>query len=237
MIRLLAIAALLGLRLAWGFIGPPEARFAAFPPSPRRALEHIGDIRAGRRAAHASHNPLGALMAYGLWGTLAVVIASGIAMTGFPPQVRPETGGDTVMASAGLGEFDDEASEANGGSGEAVEEIPFDHDLPAFLAELPENVRYWHDCGHAQIKENLGFIPGHALHLETMAPRLGGFHIHDVIPPGRDHCPPGSGMIDFKALAPFVRPEHIKVLELSPGVPVEDVALGIAHMRSVWGPE
>ena len=44
-------------------------------------------------------------------------------------------------------------------------------------------------------------------------------------------------MIDFKALAPFVRPEHIKVLELSPGVPVEDVALGIAHMRSVWGPE
>ena len=40
----LAIAALLGLRLAWGFIGPPEARFAAFPPSPRRALEHIGDI-------------------------------------------------------------------------------------------------------------------------------------------------------------------------------------------------
>jgi cytochrome b len=119
----LAIAALLGLRLAWGFIGPPEARFAAFPPSPRRALEHIGDIRAGRRAAHASHNPLGALMAYGLWGTLAVVIASGIAMTGFPPQVRPETGGDTAMASAGLGEFDDEASEANGGSGEAVEEI------------------------------------------------------------------------------------------------------------------
>lgn len=120
---------------------------------------------------------------------------------------------------------------------EAVEEIPFDHDLPAFLAELPENVRYWHDCGHAQIKENLGLIPGHAMHLETMAPRLGGFHIHDVIPPGRDHCPPGSGMIDFKALAPFVRPEHIKVLELNPGVPVEDVARGIAHMRSVWGPE
>jgi cytochrome b len=119
----LAIAALLGLRLAWGFIGPPEARFAAFPPSPRRALEHIGDIRASRRTVHASHNPLGALMAYALWGTLAVVIASGIAMSGFPPQVRPEPGGDPAMASAGLGESDDEASEANGGAGEAVEEI------------------------------------------------------------------------------------------------------------------
>jgi cytochrome b len=108
----LAIAALLGLRLSWGFFGPPEARFAAFPPSPRRALEHIGDIRAGRRAVHASHNPLGALMAYALWGTLAMVIASGIAMSGFPPQVRPETGGDQAMASAGLGESDEEASEA-----------------------------------------------------------------------------------------------------------------------------
>ncbi len=33
------------------------------------------------------------------------------------------TATETAMASAGLGEFDDEASEANGGSGEAVEEI------------------------------------------------------------------------------------------------------------------
>ena len=38
---------------------------------------------------------------------------------------------------------------------------------------------YWHDTGHAQIKENLGFID-HALHLESLARRLAGFHIHDV---------------------------------------------------------
>lgn len=120
---------------------------------------------------------------------------------------------------------------------EAVEEIPFDHDLPFFLEEMPENVRYWHDCGHAQIKENLGFIAQHAMHVETLAPRLAGFHVHDVIPPGTDHCPPGSGMIDFKALAPFVRPDHIKVLELNPGVPVEDVRTGYEFLRSVWGPE
>ena len=29
-------------------------------------------------------------------------------------------------------------------------------------------VCYWHDCGHAQIKENLGFIQ-HAMHLESQA--------------------------------------------------------------------
>jgi sugar phosphate isomerase/epimerase len=120
---------------------------------------------------------------------------------------------------------------------EAVEEIPFDYDIQFFLEELPENVRYWHDCGHAQIKENLGLIDLHAMHVETLAPRLAGFHIHDVIPPGMDHCPPGSGMIDFKALAPFVKPSHIKVLELNPAVPIEDVRKGIEFMKSVWGPE
>lgn len=120
---------------------------------------------------------------------------------------------------------------------EAVEEIPFDYDIGFFLEDMPENVRYWHDCGHAQIKENLGLIDQHAMHLESLEARLAGFHIHDVIPPGMDHCPPGSGMIDFKALAPFVKPEHIKVLELNPAVTIDDVRKGIEFVKSVWGPE
>ena len=42
-------------------------------------------------------------------------------------------------------------------------------------------------------------------------------------------------MIDYAALKPFVRPEHIKVFELSPRVPVEDAQRGIAHVKSIWG--
>ncbi len=123
---------------------------------------------------------------------------------------------------------------------EAVEEIPFDHDLLTFLSGLPENVRYWHDCGHAQIKENLGFIVNHAMHLESLSPRLAGLHVHDVAQTDEgmhDHCPPGVGMIDYAALRPMVKPEHIKVLEMSPGLPAEEVAKGFAHIKSVWGPE
>jgi len=122
---------------------------------------------------------------------------------------------------------------------ESVEEIPFDHDLPFFLASLPDNVRYWHDCGHAQIKQRLGFLD-HRMHVESLAPRLGGFHIHDVVANEEglhDHCPPGSGEIDYAALKPFVTPEHIKVIELSPGVPAEDVQRGFAHIKSIWGEE
>ena len=81
---------------------------------------------------------------------------------------------------------------------------------------------YWHDCGHAQIKQNLGFIH-HALLLESLAPRLAGFHVHDVIFPAGDHAAPGTGTVDFAALKPFVKPGHIKVFELSPSLPVEAV--------------
>jgi sugar phosphate isomerase/epimerase len=118
---------------------------------------------------------------------------------------------------------------------EALEEIPLESDFGLFFREFRDPlVCYWHDTGHAQIKENLGFIQ-HAAHLESMADRLAGFHIHDVQFPAQDHCPPGSGMIDYAALKPFVRPEHLKVFELNPGVPVELLREGVAHVKSIWG--
>ena len=97
-------------------------------------------------------------------------------------------------------------------------------------------VGYWHDTGHAQIKENLGFI-SHALHLESLAGRLLGFHLHDVEFPGHDHRPPGRGMIDFAALKPWVKREHIKVFELSPRLTEEEARQGVAHLKQLWGEE
>lgn len=118
---------------------------------------------------------------------------------------------------------------------EAIEEIPFESDFMFFFKEFPSpTVCYWHDTGHAQIKENLGFID-HVLHLESMADRLAGFHIHDVQFPGRDHCPPGTGCIQFEALAPFVKPHHLKIFEMNPGLHADDVMAGVAHIKKLWG--
>lgn len=118
---------------------------------------------------------------------------------------------------------------------EALEEIPLDSDFPFLFKEFDNpTVRYWHDTGHAQIKENLGFIH-HGMHLQTMAEHLAGFHIHDVQNVGRDHCPPGTGSVDFAALKPFVKPEHIKVFEMNPGIPVEELKRGVAYVKSLWG--
>ena len=118
---------------------------------------------------------------------------------------------------------------------EAVQEIPLEADFATLFKDFPSSaVTYWHDTGHAQIKENLGFIH-HAAHLGSLAGRLGGFHIHDVQMPAKDHCAPGTGIIDYAALKPFVKPEHIKVFELSPSLPVDAVKAGIAHLKSIWG--
>ena len=118
---------------------------------------------------------------------------------------------------------------------QALEELPLDSDYQFLFRELPSpSLVYWHDTGHAQIKENLGFLQ-HAMQLESLRDRLFGLHIHDVQPPGRDHCAPGSGTIDFAALKPLIKPEHIKVFELSPSLTVEEVKSGVAHIKQVWG--
>jgi sugar phosphate isomerase/epimerase len=118
---------------------------------------------------------------------------------------------------------------------QALEELPIDSDYRFLFHTLSSpSLVYWHDTGHAQIKENLGFIH-HSLHLESLQDRLAGFHIHDVQFPGRDHCAPGTGTVDFPALKPMVKSDHIKVFELSPSLTVEEVKAGIQRLKSIWG--
>lgn len=120
---------------------------------------------------------------------------------------------------------------------QAVEELPLEADYRFLFREFPNPaIVYWHDTGHAQIKENLGFIH-HAMHLESQRERLFGFHVHDVQFPGRDHCAPGTGTVDFAALKPFVKTEHIKVFEFAPALTVDELKSGVAHVKSLWGSE
>jgi sugar phosphate isomerase/epimerase len=107
---------------------------------------------------------------------------------------------------------------------EKFEELPLDADYADFVAGLPEGspVGYWHDTGHADIKQTMGLLD-HRVHLTKNAPRLIGFHLHDVSASGQDHQPIGSGHIDFKMVSEFWRPGQELVLELSPRVKSEDV--------------
>lgn len=119
---------------------------------------------------------------------------------------------------------------------EGLEELPLDADFEDFLAALGEDapVGYWHDAGHAQIKQQMGLLD-HAEHLAKMAPKLIGFHLHDVSEKGKDHQPPGTGTNDFKMIASHVRPEHTVVLELSPSLRVEEVRASREYILDCLG--
>jgi sugar phosphate isomerase/epimerase len=119
---------------------------------------------------------------------------------------------------------------------EKFEELPVDADFPDFLAGLPPDapVGYWHDAGHADIKESMGLLD-HRRQLELNAARLAGFHLHDVSADGEDHQPVGSGRIDFGMLSRFWRPEHLLVLEIGPRAPAEGVRSSKARIESLLG--
>jgi cytochrome b len=114
------LAATLVLRLIWGVIGPAEARFSAFPPSPGRALAHIREIVAGRRTEHASHNPLGALMVYAIWSVLAVIVVTGLLMVSAP--AAPERPAAPPAAAVATLDRDGDEREEAGETGETGEE-------------------------------------------------------------------------------------------------------------------
>ncbi len=107
---------------------------------------------------------------------------------------------------------------------ERFDELPRDEDHAELVAALarPGACGYWHDAGHAAIKEAMGVID-HRAQLEKNAAHTLGFHLHDVSVDGRDHQAIGAGRIDFDMVSSFWRPEHTLVIELSPRVSADGV--------------
>jgi sugar phosphate isomerase/epimerase len=92
---------------------------------------------------------------------------------------------------------------------------------------------YWHDFGHAQVRQYLTLLD-HAEWLQAAAPRLLGCHVHDVIYPDRDHCIPFTGTIPFKKLLPMI-PEHAPLVwELSPSADADAIRIALQKWRELF---
>ena len=112
----------------------------------------------------------------------------------------------------------------------SYEEIPSERELPKLLEEIAApHVGYWHDMGHVQIKENLGFLD-HAAWLQTIAPQTFGCHMQDVKWPAQDHQPPFLGDMRLEPLIHILPPDCQIVWELSPRRSAEEVA----RSRAIW---
>lgn len=111
------------------------------------------------------------------------------------------------------------------------EEIPSERELPWLLDEIAAaHVGYWHDMGHIQVKENLGFLD-HAEWLRLIGPRAIGCHMQDVNWPAQDHQAPFLG--EMKDLAELTRllPESCQMVwELSPRRTRDE----IVQARALW---
>lgn len=76
-----AIAALVALRIVWGFVGTRHARFRDFVRSPREIATYAGQALRFRAPRHLGHNPAGGAMVVALLVMIAGIAATGIAMT------------------------------------------------------------------------------------------------------------------------------------------------------------
>ena len=95
-------------------------------------------------------------------------------------------------------------------------------------------VGYWHDMGHAAVKENIGW-DSHLEYLERYGEKLIGMHIHDVILT-RDHRAPLQGDLDFRPLGEYMKKEGVlKVVEVHPIATAEELKNGLAFLRRLIG--
>lgn len=107
---------------------------------------------------------------------------------------------------------------------ERLEELPLDTEFARLFEELGPGAPsgYWHDTGHAEIKQRLG-VRDQAVQICDNAAHLLGFHLHDVDAAGKDHRALGDGTVNFESVSSFWKPEHVLVLELAPDVDVSGV--------------
>lgn len=112
-------------------------------------------------------------------------------------------------------------------------EIPLIDEMAEIFRNFkPGDLYYWHDIGHAQVFENLG-LARHKDFLEGFRSRLIGVHLHDIIAPISDHKVPGTGMIDFRMIKPYLNEETIRVLEVHQPATADEVQRGAEYLEKI----
>ena len=76
-----AAAALVAMRLLWGVLGTPYARFSQFVRDPAMVLHYLSAMLSGREARYIGHNPAGGAMVIVLIAAMGSTALTGWLMT------------------------------------------------------------------------------------------------------------------------------------------------------------
>ncbi len=117
----------------------------------------------------------------------------------------------------------------------AFEDIPTERELAELLDEMNSpQLGYWHDFGHSQIKENLGFID-HAEWLRAVGPRTFGCHVQDCIWPAREDQLPFTGAVDFEKLVPLLGTNCLFVWKMNPNRTADVIRQSVQMWKERFG--
>lgn len=114
------------------------------------------------------------------------------------------------------------------------EALPTERELLALMKSFDSpHLRYWHDFGHAQMRESLGLLD-HAQWLGEIAPYAVGAHLQDAAWPDKDHLVPFEGEIPFDRLVPLLPSSISYVLELSRNATPEAIRSSVARWNTLF---
>jgi len=86
------------------------------------------------------------------------------------------------------------------------------------LAEIRHpGLGLWHDSADSETRATSGLPPAGAW-LDAFGGRIFGVTLHDFAA-GRDHLPPGTGIVDWPLLAEYLPRSALRVLQLAPSYP------------------
>ncbi|NQS99927.1 MAG: sugar phosphate isomerase/epimerase [Candidatus Omnitrophica bacterium] len=112
-------------------------------------------------------------------------------------------------------------------------EIPSIEEMEIILKTFPEPaLYYWHDVGHAQVYENLGFLK-HKTILDRFSQRMIGIHLHDIEGID-DHRAPLKGKFDFRLLKKYVNENMLLVLETHHPAKAQDIIRGKEYLEKLF---